>query len=50
MNSMLLTFPSNLPSIKNVIADNEFSGSIPTEIGLLTDLPLLYMRKYSISI
>ena len=44
MNSMLLTFPFNFPTIKNVIAKNEFSGSIPTEIGL-TNLTRLWLSK-----
>ena len=47
---MLLTFPSNFSFLKILIAENELTGSIPTEVGLLTDLITLYLSKYFISI
>ena len=45
MNSMLLTFPFNFPYIINVVADNELSGTIPTEVGLLTDFMDIILSK-----
>ena len=40
-NSMLLTLPSVFFCHKIVIDDNEFVGSVPTEVGLLTKLEVL---------
>ena len=33
-----------------LIVDNELTGSIPTEVGLLTELTALYLSKHFISI
>ena len=47
---MLLTFPFNSPSIKIVLDKNELSGSIPTEVGLLTELTSLVLCKQLFSV
>ena len=42
---MLLTSPFNFFCNEIVIADNELSGTIPTEVGLLTSLQYLYLDR-----
>ena len=42
---MLPTFPSNFSFLKNLIAENELTGSIPTEVGSLTTLEIYLIAE-----